>query len=106
MKKHIARPRLVLAVLAVSVTLSAAPAFAQRAPNDGGFVPTPPGAQVDGTSVPQPTTPYYGRPTNDGGLGPQPTAAQLKAAALQNKGSQQADPPHLGRPLNDGGTLN
>jgi hypothetical protein len=105
MNQQSLRPHLVAAALALSVTLSAAPAFAQKAANDGGYVPTPAGAPVDGVPAPRPTTPYYGRNADDGGTGPQPTEAQLKAAQSKSKGSQQASSaPHLGKPINDGGT--
>jgi hypothetical protein len=110
MKRQIVRSHLVAAVFAVAATVAAVPAFAQRAPNDGGIPPEPPATALhsQSSSAPATTTPYYGRAANDGGTGPQPTAAQLKAAEQsQNKtDGQPAAPTHLGRAANDGGSIN
>jgi hypothetical protein len=109
MKKHVARPQLVLATLAFAA-LASAPALAQKAVNDGGAPPEPSGAvvqsQTQSKSAALTTNPYYGRNPDDGGTGAQPTAAQLKGAASQSKGSQQASAPHMGKPVDDGGTPN
>jgi hypothetical protein len=109
--KQIVRSRLAAAALALGVTVACAPAFAQKALNDGGTPPEPTGAFVQSTSksAAVTTNTYYGRNPDDGGTGPQPTAAQLKAAGqAQSKAadSQQASAPHLGKPANDGGTPN
>jgi hypothetical protein len=107
MKRHLARPQLVLAAVAFAA-LASAPAFAQKAINDGGLPSEPAAAAVQSQSQSKSaaltTSPYYGRNPDDGGTGPQPTAAQLKAAEAQNKASQQASAPHVGKPVDDGGT--
>lgn len=97
---------LAAASLTLGIALFTAPAFAERAPNDGGLITEPPAtaAQSQGNATPIATAPYYGRSANDGGPGPQPAPEKINAAQSQSKGSQQLSAPHIGRAANDGGT--
>jgi hypothetical protein len=97
-----------LAIAALTLALSAAPAFAQRAANDGGALYSPPPSASQSqpaTSTATATLPSA-RGTNDGGTLATPSAAQVQSTKTSSKTTAASPAPApLGRAANDGGTL-
>jgi len=110
MKRQNLRPRTAMAVLALGAVIVAAPAFAQRSPNDGGQISAVAQPSVtpskSKTAAQKPAaTPQLGRNVNDGGLPAEPNAAQLNATKSSAKVVTQPGAAHVGRNVNDGGLV-
>ncbi len=97
-----------VAIAALTLALSAAPAFAQRAANDGGalYSPPPSASQSQPATSTAPAALPSARGTNDGGTLATPTAAQLQPTRASGKTTAASPAPAaVGRAANDGGTI-
>jgi hypothetical protein len=95
------------AALILGATVAAAPAFAQKAPDDGGMgaepASAPPTTRRLYNSAQQPGAPSVsqsGKAADDGGMPAEPDAAAMRRAPVPR---QTSSAPQNGKALDDGG---